>query len=202
MNLSLEEKISRIQNLKEKFGLNRTLKIIGVPKSTWYYHQNEKVDYEEKYAHVKEPLMDGIEKNPAYGWRKLKDELKDVYGIRINHKPLKKLLNLWGLALLRVVEKPRKNPIVKLIQEVGDRANLLKEMDLNKIEPFEVLITDFTWVYYHSGKKKAALIGYEDLAGKVIYGHAVGKSQDTALALEAWKKTKKTLKSLEWIPKE
>ena len=173
--------------------MNQTLRVAGVSKSTWYYYQKEKVDYEEKYSHVRIPILNAIKENPAYGWRKLQDELEEDYGIALNHKPLKNLLNLWDLALPRTVKRPRKNRIAKLIQEIGDKANLLRDIDMSDIQPFQVLVTDFTWLYYHSGQKRMALIGFEDIACKVIYGYAIGKSQDTELALRAWAEAKKKL---------
>jgi len=55
-----------------------------------------------------------------------------------------------------------------LIQDIKDRVNLIKSLE--NPEPFEVIITDFTWIYYHQGKERAALIAYEDYVGKMVYG--------------------------------
>jgi len=174
--------------------LNQTLRVLEICKSTWYYYQKEKVDYEQRYAHLRAPLLKAISEHPSYGWRKLQAELAEEYGIIINHKPLKKLLRIWELHLPRIVHKPRKNRIVKLIQEVGDRANLIKEK--KTVKPLEVLLTDFTWLYYCNGSRKAGFISYKDLAGKAIYGYGLGESQDTTLALYAWGNVKKRLKKL------
>jgi len=176
------------------FGLNRTLRILEIPKSTWYYRQRHKLNYGEKYAHIKKDLLQTVKQHPAYGWRKLQVELREKYGHKINHKTLKKLLNIWQLALPGKVGRTRKNRRVKLIQEVGDRANLVK--GIQNPSPFEVIITDFTWIYYLQGKRRVALVAYEDYAGKMVYGYALGASPNTELALTGWREAKKTLEGL------
>jgi hypothetical protein len=47
-----EQKVALVQAVKDTHGLNCALAAVGLPKSTWYYHQNDKVDYEEKYGHL------------------------------------------------------------------------------------------------------------------------------------------------------
>jgi putative transposase len=177
-----------------EYGLNQTLRIVEIPKSTWYYYRQEKVNFEDKYKYLRKDLYKAIKENPAYGYRKLKAELEDVYRQQINHKTLKKLLNLWDVALPRVSSRPRKSRILKLIQSLGEKANLLKA--IKDSVPFKVLITDFTWVYYRDGNEMSALITYEDYKSKYVLGYALGQSQNTRLAIEAWKKTKAKIKRL------
>jgi hypothetical protein len=45
--MTTEEKAALVETTKDTHGLNQSLKVIGLPKSTWYYHQNEKVADEE-----------------------------------------------------------------------------------------------------------------------------------------------------------
>lgn len=194
MGLDQRQKINLIEGLKDQFGLNQVLKVLGLSKSTWYYWQNQKLDLEAKYQFLRKDLKKAVEDNPAYGYRKLQVELKQVYGHLVNHKSLKKLLRLWDLALPRLVVKPKPNRIIKLIQSVGTRANLLKAIRKKGAYPFQILVTDFTWVYYRQGKERLALISYEDYASKIVLGYALGISQNTQLALEAWAKTKRNLR--------
>jgi len=60
----------------------------------------------------------------------------------------------------------------------------------------EVLYTDFTEIIFRRGQAKAQFMPIIDHKSKVVVGHAVGPSDDTDLALEAWRKAKRTLKSL------
>ena len=52
------EKVQIVEENAQTYGLNVTLDAIGLPKSTWYYWKNQKVDYEEKYAHLRQPLIE------------------------------------------------------------------------------------------------------------------------------------------------
>lgn len=49
------EKVEIVKQNANTYGLNETLDAIGLPKSTWYYWKNKKVDYEEKYSQLREP---------------------------------------------------------------------------------------------------------------------------------------------------
>jgi len=62
-----EQKVSMVEGVKDTYGLNRALAAADLPKSTWYYHQNDKVDYERKYAHLRRILEPIARKYPEYG---------------------------------------------------------------------------------------------------------------------------------------
>ena len=70
------EKVQIVQENAGSYGLNTTLAAIGLPKSTWYYWENNKVDCEEKYRHLRGPLIDVLNENPMYGYRRVEPELK------------------------------------------------------------------------------------------------------------------------------
>ena len=69
-------------------------------------------------------------------------------------------------------------------------------MRLREIDVLEVLYTDFTEIIFRRGQAKAQFMPIIDHKSKVVVGHAVGPSDDTDLALEAWRKAKRTLKRL------
>ena len=191
MGLNREEKVKLVEGTKDEYGLNRSLEVIGLPKSVWYYQQKA-IPWEERYKEVKKDLEQAINENPAYGYRKLKVELEDSFGHVINHKVLKKLLRVWELALPRAIKRPRLGGVLKLIQSLGARANLL--VAILDPEPFEVVVTDFTEIVYNQGKDKLEMIAFEDLGSKLVLGYATGESQDTELALKAWDEAKIELK--------
>ena len=60
------EKVEIVEQNAETYGLNVTLDAIGLPKRTWYYWKNQKVDY--KCAHLHQPLMSILRENPVYGY--------------------------------------------------------------------------------------------------------------------------------------
>lgn len=180
-----------MEKVKDEFGLNQCLSVIGFPKSTWYYQQKA-VPWEEKHEYLRKDLEKAVEENPAYGYRKLRVELRETFGQIVNHKVLKKLLRVWELALPRVIKKPKVGGVLKLIQSLGVKANLLAAIPNPK--PFEVMVTDFTNINYNQRKEKLAMIAYEGVGSKLVVGFATGNSQNTDLALRAWKKAKKELK--------
>jgi len=69
--------VSLVKAVKDRYGLNCALTAVGLPKSTWCYHQDDKVDYEEKYAHLR-PILEAIaRKYPEYGLPRIMVELRD-----------------------------------------------------------------------------------------------------------------------------
>jgi len=166
------------------------LKILSLPKSTWYYAKNKK-PYTDKYGNLRRPLMEVAKKHPEYGYRRTTSELAER-GFLINHKVVEKLHWHWHLSVMKRVKKPKPNPIVKLLKEAGSKINLVSR--LREIRDLEVFYTDFTEIVYGKGQAKAQLMPIIDHSSKLATGHALGKSANTDLAIKAWKKMKATLK--------
>jgi len=62
----------------------------------WHYRMRGGSKREEKRAGdeaLKEPIIEVIRKNPAYGYRRIKPELEAALDAVINHKRLRRLLN-------------------------------------------------------------------------------------------------------------
>jgi len=189
------EKVDLVETTQDTYGLNQSLQAIGLPKSTWYYHQNEKVTYEEKYADVLVDMEEIALEHPDYGWPRMQVELEEEYGHHINHKVVQRLLRTAGLQMIRTVRRPQPSGIRQIIREVGERANLVAQMD--EIGLFAVLYTDFTEIPYANGARKAHLIPILGHTSKVVYGWAVGDGPTTAVALQAWEQARETLQMLE-----
>lgn len=137
--------------------------------------------------------MEIAESHPEYGYRRTTSELHDM-GYRINHKVVQRLHRSLYLSVMRKVRPPRPNPIQKLLKKVGSGVNLVSR--LKEIQGLEVLYTDFTEIIFRRGQAKAQLMPIIDHKSKVVAGHALGPSDNTDLALEAWEKAKRTLKRL------
>ena len=164
------------------YGLNMTLAAIGLPKSTWYYWRNEKVDYEWKYSYLREPLLGVLNDNPAYGYRRVVPELKER-GYPVGETVVRRVLGMWDLSLHRSVGKPKPSVPRRLLAKGSDGLNLVAGIE--EAEPFEVFYTDFTVIRYAGGNKKAYLMPLVDHATKWVIGWAVGHRANTELALEA-----------------
>jgi putative transposase len=193
--MTTKQRVDLVEEVQEEYGLAPALKAVELPKSTWYYHQKEKVSYEAKYAHLRSLLEKIARQHPEYGYRRTTKELRNTYHKIINHKVVQRLHRLWELALLRTTRVPRPSAIRQIIQKANGRANLITDLDL--IEPFQVAYTDFTELRYADGGEKAYLMPILDHTSKLVYGWVVGESANTKLALTAWKKAKQTFIDLQ-----
>jgi len=137
--------------------------------------------------------MEIAEEHPEYGYRRTTGELWER-GYRVNHKVVERLHQSFYLTVMRKARKPRVNPIQKLLKQVGARINLVSQ--LKEIKEFEVIYTDFTEIVFQRGAAKAYFMPLLDHGNRLVIGHALGPSDNTELALEAWLSAKRALKKL------
>jgi len=189
-----QQKVALVESVKDRYGLNLALVVVDLPKSTWYYHQKHKVDYEEKYAHLLSILEEIARQHPDYGVPRIMPELREVYDLGVNHKVVERLLGIWDLSILRSTRRPKPSSIRQAITGAGNRANLVAQRE--EIGLFQVLYTDFTELRYADGRRKAFLIPIIGHTSKLAFGWAVGEHPDTSLALQAWDRAKETCRQL------
>jgi putative transposase len=192
--MTTEQKVALVEGVWETYGLAPALAAAELPKSTWYYHQNEKVSYEEKYAHLLPDLEAIALEHPEYGWPRVTVELRENYGRHVNHKVVQRLLRLWDLRLMRTTRRPKRSGVQQAIKVAGKRANLVAQLE--DIDPFQVLYTDFTELRFADGSRRAYLIPILGHASKMVFGWALGESANTDLAMIAWQRAKETLQRL------
>ena len=87
----MEQKVPVVSQACREYGLNQSLKALGLAKSTWYYYHRQKKSLEEKYNLLRDDLFKTAEAHPEYGYRRTTAELKDTHGYQINHKLVAKL---------------------------------------------------------------------------------------------------------------
>ena len=184
------EKVQIVENNAQTYGLNVTLDAIGLPKSTWYYWKNQKVDYKEKYAHLRAPLIKVLKENSAYGYRRIAPDLKAL-GYPVGETVLRRVLRMWDLSLQRWAGRPKPSAPRRILAKDGAGMNLVTRME--KPAPLQVLYTDFTAIWYAHGGKKAYLMPLLDDATKWIVGWSLGFRPNTELALEALSMASATL---------
>jgi len=176
------EKVEIVEKNADTYGLNVTLDAIGLPKSTWYYWKDQKVNYEEKYGHLREPLIEILRENPAYGYRRIEPDLKEL-GYPVGQTVLRRILGMWDLSLQRWAGKPKPSVPRRVLATGSHGMNLVA--GIGKPESLQVFYTDFTTIWYADGGKKAYLMPLVDDATKWVIGWAVGFHPNTELALEA-----------------
>jgi len=64
---------------------------------------------------------------------------------------------------------------------------------LKEIKEFDVTYTDFTEIVFQRGAAKIYFIQLLDHRSSLVIGHALGPSDNTELALEAWRVAKQVL---------
>lgn len=161
-----------------------------IPKSTAYYwRQTKPISLSDKYRLLKKTIKAILRKHPKYGYRRIRDELRQKE-INLNHKTLKKLLKIWHLELLRKRKKPRPSGIEKILRDLKEDINLVKK--LPEIKPFQVIYTDFTGIRCSAGTFQ--FIPFSDHLTKRIVGWNISPSADTKNALAGYRLAKKYLR--------
>lgn len=189
--MSSDQKVALARVAQGSHGLAPVLACLQLPRSTWYYHQRQRVSYGEKYRHLR-PLLEAIaRRSPEYGYRRTTVELREVYLRLVNHKVVQRLHRMWDLPLIRGTRPPKPSGIRRAITAAGDRINLVAGKEA--IRPFEVAYADFTQLVYANGRRKAQLIPIIDHASKLVLGWAVGEHAVTKLALSAWERARQSL---------
>ena len=188
-----------VDKFKPEFPVKLGCALLDLPRSSYYY-QSHRISLSDKYDYLKADLEAVISKDPKYGYRRIHDALKNEYNQLINHKPLKKLLKEWDLALKRTIRKPQPSGIQAILAEMGPQANLLRSLSEDEIEPLKFYQTDFSEIAAPCGSVQ--LIPYLDLKSKVVAGAHVGPRKDTQAALSAYAELKKFLKERGIDPNE
>lgn len=133
-------------------GVNRICKLTGINKATFYNHKDPQERFKEKYAHLKKKIEKIIQKNSAYGIRRIKQALFDEYEIVMGRDVLGKLLIVWGLSLKRKVKKKKRSIIQKILISLSDKANLLIRTKITA--PLQAITSDISEITFNQGKDK------------------------------------------------
>lgn len=116
-------KVGLVNELAKSYGLNKVLSAVELSKGS-YYRKRFNLDkirtFTNRYLSLKEKVIVILSKNPAYGYRRIIEDLKGQ-GITINHKPLKRLLKAWGLIIKRRIKRVSPSGIQKKLLSFWER---------------------------------------------------------------------------------
>ena len=146
----MSDKVELVEKHKDRYGLNMCCRALGLSKGTLAYRRS-RASCSQADAHLKAEIVTTIRHHPDYGYRRIKEDLIARAGIVINHKRLRKILATYELDLPRHLPKRGKNPVLKLISQVGQDANLVKH---GTVDPLRVFCTDFTELSIAKDRKK------------------------------------------------
>lgn len=176
-----------VEDHRDEFGLNACCAARDLSKGTWDYRQKHSGGAPEDPA-LKKTVQTIIKEHPGYGYRPMIAELEDTYGLTVNHKRLRRLLNTWEIALERTVSQPPQSAIQEILADGAGQLNLVHGWDPG---PLEMLSTDFTELRWANGTRKAWMMAMVDPVGRGAMGWAVGLSANRSLARTCWKRVKK-----------
>jgi putative transposase len=188
------QKINLVNQARQEHGLNQALKALSLTKSTWYYWQQKKQGLREKYSHLKDDLLAVAKDHPEYGYRRATAELRDKYGLKINHKLVAKLNQCWDLPIIRKVKKPKPNIVTRIIKQAKDKANLVAQIENPVL--YQICYTDFSEIPYAQGAKKAQFMPILEHVSKHVPGWVVSEHDNAQAALIAWSEAKTGIKKI------
>lgn len=141
------------------------LHLIGLKRSTFFYHCVEK---EDKNAEIARQIKDIYqEHNGNYGYRRIVLELRKI--ININHKKVQSIMQRLGLK-----GKCKQRKYRSYQGEVGRIADNLLQQDFNASAPNQKWVTDITEFKCSQGKLYLSPI--KDLFNGEIIAYDVAKS--------------------------
>ncbi len=179
---------------KGTFSISRICKLCGLSKNTYYQHKHPDERFTDKFEHIRTKVKKIINKNSAYGIKRIKQALFDKYEIEIGRDALGRLLKLWALGLPRKLRTSKKSVIKEILEAMADRVNLLIRTKIT--EPFKAITSDITVIIYNNGKDKAYLAVHKDVFGQIVYGWALGETMEAKLVITSFRMALQTIKKI------
>ena len=168
--------------MKDARALIHSLAAADLPRSSWYYPQTQKGDYEEIAP-----------EHPECGLSRIMAELREVHDCAVKHKVVERLLRLSDLHTIRGTRQRRPGGIRNAIPEVGDTAPLVPRMD--RTRSLQVFYTEVTEESHANGRRKAVLMPIIGHTRKPAVSWAVGKTGTTEVAFRARRRARETVGS-------
>ena len=147
---------------------------MNLPRSTYYHQSKSRPDGEKALIARIEAV---IEEFPGYGYRRVTKELHRR-GFRDNHKKVLRVMKQQGLT-----RKPKRRWVRTTNSEHAHRVYPNLAQNLLVTGPNQLWVADITYIAILSGFVYLAVI--LDLFARRVVGHALSRSIDTALCLEA-----------------
>ena len=186
--------MARAQVLSGIFSISRICQLCGLSKNTYYDHIHPDERFIDKFKQLKTKVKKIIKDNGAYGVKRIKQALLDIYQIEIGRDALGRLLRLWSLGLNRKLRTSKKSVIKEILESLADRVNLLIRSKI--IKPFQAISSDITEIIYNHGRNKAYLAVHKDVFGQMVYGYALGETMEAKLVISSFKSAILTIKKL------
>ena len=149
---------------------------LDIGRSTYYkYRNSEDRDYYD-YLIIKEIFDDS---KGTYGFRRVLEGVRIKYGVILNHKKVRRIMNKYGL--IPRYCKVSRNVVARQRKEENVRDNLLKR-DFRADRPNKKWCTDITYLIFNN--QRAYLSSIIDLYDRKIVAYVISRHNDNKLVTD------------------
>lgn len=164
---------------------------LKINRSSYYYWKKsvpKRLEIELPDKELIEKIFNNRKK--LAGYRTIRMDLENKYGVIMNTKKIRRLMNKYGMQT-KVRKKNPYKEIMKKTQEHSTCANILNR-EFKQVEPLKTLCTDITYLYY--GKcEKAYLSAVKDIATGEIVAYKVARHLTMPIVLDTIKYLKENI---------
>jgi len=166
--------VTFINLYRDVYSLPNMCAALDISRSTYYkYRNSEDPDYYD-YLIIKEVFE---ESRCTYGFRRIKEGIVLKYGVILNHKKIRRIMNKYGL-IPKYHKKKNKNTHKRREENVRD--NLLKR-NFKAERKNEKWCTDITYLIF--GDKRAYLSTIIDLYDRSVVAYRISRHNDNQLVI-------------------
>ena len=171
--MARKERLKMVNKNDKKLSVTSQLKILNVPKSTYYYKPLKF----PKDCYLKEDMLEIYGKWPFYGYRRIHLETKDL-GWKAGEMRIRTLMKELGIKAIY--------PKRKIRTTIPDKTHkkfpyLLRGVDINR--PNQAWATDIT--YTASAGSRAYIVAITDVYSRKVLSWRVSNTMDTSFCVEA-----------------
>jgi len=158
-----------------KYSISKVCAILGVPRSSYYYHPVEPSEDEVIVKAVEQSFKESF---GTYGTPRIREDLKEQ-GYHVSRLRISRIMKDKNLVSCYT---KKKKPRVKTRVNTASHPNLVaRQFDDRK--QYEVIVSDTT--YINIGNQYHYLCPMLDLSNRAILGSCVSKNRDTSLVTDS-----------------
>ena len=166
-----------MKSLRREYPLSTLLELIGMPRSTYYYHEANPPS--DRQAAERPAIVEICEKSHfRYGYRRVADTLRKATGVRIADKTVLKVMREEGL----LCRTRRRRKYRSYMGQVGKSSPNLLARDFGAEGPMTKLVTDVT--EFKVGGTKLYLSPVVDLYNDEVVAYSISRSPNMKMVLE------------------
>ena len=166
-----------MKSLRREYPLSTLLELIGMPRSTYYYHEANPPS--DRQATERPAIVEICEKSQfRYGCRRVADTLRKATGVRIADKTVLKVMREEGL----LCRTRRRRKYRSYMGQVGKSSPNLLARDFEAEDPMTKLVTDVT--EFKVGGTKLYLSPVVDLYNDEVVAYSISRSPNMKMVLE------------------